>query len=303
MIKNIRRSSTIALLLSPVGVLIIAAARLLIIANYNMNSTLAILTSAGYVNTLLGTVFPIIPAFLPYLALALVYLNRVIASCLAFVATVLISPATMSRRGAQTLLLHEWHVIIGEASWRRAVLIVLAIPTVCLLLWVLAGFGPKFAVRAIGTISIIVLLPLIVDLYPAPLSQRFYTDILRQPWLPGEAITLRTHQTVTVYKLDDNDGVWLEALRADDRSVAYYNLTTISARQLCQVTSSNSMRPIVALVAGSSGPRPCNSLVGENLNENLNHQPWTRSSAGMVAGQVPNIFPDSVIRPASGKDK
>lgn len=115
MIRNIRRSSTMALLLSPLGIIIVAAARLLIIANYHMNSAPTILSSAGYVNTLLGTVFPLIPAFLPYLALVLLYLDRVVASCLAFVATVFISPATMSQASARTLLLHDWQVAIGGA--------------------------------------------------------------------------------------------------------------------------------------------------------------------------------------------
>jgi hypothetical protein len=263
MIRNIRRSSTIALLLSPIGILIIAAARLLIIANYHMNSALAILTSAGYVNTLLGTVFPLIPAFLPYLALVLLYLNRVIASCLAFLATVLISPAMMSRADTQALLLHDWQVAIGGGFWRHALLIVLALPAATCAVLSLVGVGVKSGVRAIGTVAIIVLLPVIVRLYPAPLTAGFYTDVLRQPWLPAEALTLTSHQTVIVYKLDDSDGTWMEVLRADDRAVTFYRLADITGRQLCQVTSITSMRPVVTLVTGSAGSQSCDSLLVE----------------------------------------
>ena len=228
-----------------------------------MNSALAILTSAGYVNTLLGTVFPLIPVFLPYLALVLLYLNRVVASCLALVATVLISPAAMSRASAGTLLLHDWQMTIGGGFWRHALLIALALPTATFLALSLAGVTPKAVARAIGTVAIIVLLPVIVRLYPAPLTAGFYTDILRQPWLPAQAITLASHETVIVYQLDDNDGIWMEVLQADDRSITYYRLADITGRQLCQVTSLSSMRPVLTLVTGASESRSCDSLLSE----------------------------------------
>jgi hypothetical protein len=280
MIRNIRSSSTIALLLSPVGILIIAAARLLIIANYHMNSALAILSSAGYVNTLLGTVFPLIPAFLPYLGLVLLYLNRVIASCLAFLATVLISPAAMSRASTQALLLHDWQVAIGGGFWRHALLITLALPAATCAVLTLFGVGLKSGARAIGTVAIIVLLPVIVRLYPAPFTAGLYADIVRQPWLPAEALTLTSHQTVIVYKLDD-DGVWLEVLREDDRSVVYYRLADVTGRQLCQVSSIGSTRPIVTLVTGSSGSEPCDSL--------LNEAPALKPSPAMWAQSPPSV--------------
>jgi hypothetical protein len=277
MIRNIRRSSTVALLLSPVGILIIAAARLLIIANYHMNSALAILTSAGYVNTLLGTVFPLIPAFLPYLVLVLLYLNRVVASCLAFLATVLISPATMSRATTQTLLLHDWQVAIGGGFWRHVLLIALALPAATFAVLSLLGVGVKSGTRAIGTVAIIVLLPVIVRLYPAPLTAGFYTGIVRQPWLPAQALTLTSHQTVIVYTLD-SDGIWMEALREDDRSVVYYRVADVTGRNLCQVSSISSMRPILTLVTGSSGSESCDSL-SEAPAPNPGPQLWEQSPA------------------------
>jgi hypothetical protein len=278
MIRHIRRSSTVALLLSPVGILIIAAARLLIIADYHMNSALAILASAGYVNTLLGTVFPLIPAFLPYLALILLYLNRVIASCLAFLATVLISPATMSRASTQALLLHDWQVAIGGGFWRHALLIALALPAATFAVLSLLGVGVKSATRTIGTVAIILLLPVIVRLYPAPLTSGFYTDIVRQPWLPAEALTLTSHQTVIVYKLD-SDGVWMEVLREDDHSVVYYRLADVTGRELCQASSINSMRPVVTLVTGSSGPKSCDSLLSEAPAPKPSPAMWEQSPA------------------------
>lgn len=70
------RSTTIALLLSPVGLILIAVMRLSVICNYNIATALAVASSGGYVSTLLGTVLPIVPVLLPYLALALLFFNR-----------------------------------------------------------------------------------------------------------------------------------------------------------------------------------------------------------------------------------
>jgi hypothetical protein len=74
---RLTRSATIALLLSPAGLLIIAAARLLIISDYNTATASAIVSSSGYVNTLLGTIIPLVPIIMPYLALILLFFNRV----------------------------------------------------------------------------------------------------------------------------------------------------------------------------------------------------------------------------------
>lgn len=54
-------------------------------------------------------------------------------------------------------------------------LIALALPTALFLLLSLVGVTPKAAARAIGTVAIIVLLPVIVRLYPAPITNGFYT--------------------------------------------------------------------------------------------------------------------------------
>jgi phosphoglycerol transferase MdoB-like AlkP superfamily enzyme len=72
---RLTRSATIALLLSPAGLLIIAAARLLIISDYNTATASAIVSSSGYVNTLLGTIIPLIPIIMPYLALIALFLE------------------------------------------------------------------------------------------------------------------------------------------------------------------------------------------------------------------------------------
>jgi hypothetical protein len=80
--RRISRSATIALLLSPAGLLLVSVIRLLLIADYNTTTALAIASSGGYVNTLFGSVMPIIPLLLPYIAMVLLFSGRVILGLL-----------------------------------------------------------------------------------------------------------------------------------------------------------------------------------------------------------------------------
>src|ERR1700690_1266961 len=101
--RRLSRSTTIALILSPVGILLISTTRLLIISNYSTSTATSIVSSGGYVNTLLGTIIPLVPIFMPYLGMVLLFLRRVIPGVLALVASIFISPITLSRNGALRL--------------------------------------------------------------------------------------------------------------------------------------------------------------------------------------------------------
>ena len=59
MLRRIQRSSTVALVPPPVGLLLLAATRVLIVSDYNLSTALAILSSSGYINTLIGSVIPL----------------------------------------------------------------------------------------------------------------------------------------------------------------------------------------------------------------------------------------------------
>jgi hypothetical protein len=89
-------------LLSPIGLLLISATRLLIISDYNTTTATTIAASGGYVDTVLGTVMPLVPIFLPYLALALLLFKRFILSALAFGAALLVSPTRLAPLTALT---------------------------------------------------------------------------------------------------------------------------------------------------------------------------------------------------------
>ena len=89
-----RRS--IALILSPVGVLLISAARLIIVANFNTTTAVTIASSSGFVNTLLGTVIPLIPVFMPYVALLLLLTRHFLLSIMTFIFAAFISPTSIT---------------------------------------------------------------------------------------------------------------------------------------------------------------------------------------------------------------
>lgn len=262
MLKRIRQSSTLALLLSPVGVLLIAATRLLIVSNYNLNTALAILSSGGYVNTLLGTVIPLVPVLMPYLALLLLYLNRVVASLLAFLAAALISPSAVSGALALSIVRHYWHMVLSGSDSRHTLMILLAIPFTLFLAIELVGLDLKVVIRAAVIVATIALLPVIILVYPVPLSRSFYVNLLSlsKPWLPAERITFTTHQVVIGYALG-SDGYWLEVMQADSRNVVYYRMSQISERTICQIGESASMRPLIALIHTQSSTPACGRSV------------------------------------------
>jgi hypothetical protein len=90
------RSRSIALLLSGPGLLLLSAARLLIISNYNSTTAVTVASSGGFVNTLLGTVIPLVPVFLPWIALCLVLSKHFLLSIIAFAAAGALSPTALT---------------------------------------------------------------------------------------------------------------------------------------------------------------------------------------------------------------
>jgi len=108
---------SLALILSPAGLLLISAARLIIVANFNTTTAVTIASTGGFVNTLLGTVIPLVPAFMPYLALLLLLFRRFLLSIMTFVFAAFISPTSIS-------LVEGFG--IAKTYWDRTSIIVLA---------------------------------------------------------------------------------------------------------------------------------------------------------------------------------
>ncbi len=298
MLRRIRRSSTLALLLSPVGILFLAATRLLIVSDYNLNTALAILSSGGYVNTLLGTIIPLVPVIMPYLALLLLYLNRVVTSLLAFLVTALISPSALTRSGLLSVARHDLHMItVGTAGWRVGVIIVLAIPFTLMLLVELLAFDWQSITSAVVTVVVIALLPLIVQLYPVPGSRsligNYYINLVSQPWLPAETITLTTNQVVVGYPLG-SDGYWVEVMQEDNRAIIHYRTSQIANRFICQIGQIPTTRPLITLIPATSETPPCAPSAPPGAPAGI--PPWGRGAGG---GRYWNVRSMAAFRLAS----
>jgi hypothetical protein len=243
-IRRLQRSTTLALALSPVGVILIAAARLLIVSDYNMSTATAIVASDGYVNTLLGSLIPVVPLFIPYLGLLLLLSRRLIVGVLALGVAVLVSPAVYTGGAAlrimQSDLRQVWHWSLSNGY-----VFVLAAGAAAGLL-VIMLFGVSAFSRTLGTILAVALIPLALQLYPLPVGPTYYAQLLKQPWLPEERIALASRPSVLGYVLADSN-VSMEVLLQTGRSVAFYPNRLIAGEQVCEAAAS-SLRPLVPLM-------------------------------------------------------
>ena len=243
---RLRRSATIAVVVSPIGLIVISVIRLLIVADYNPVTALAIVSSGGYVDTLLGTIIPLVPIFAPYLALVLLFFNRVTLAILMLLATAFMSPVVIARPAALALSGQDWDVVVHRPLVVLVIMGGLAVVFALLLLFELMGLGFAVVARTVATIACIVLIPFMTRLYPFPLSNGFYTGLIKQPWLPAEAITLTSGQRFTGYVLSDN-GTWLVVLADSTRTINYYRSAQVADQQICQIAARPRTQPLIPL--------------------------------------------------------
>jgi hypothetical protein len=122
---------TIAVILSPIGVLLLSAARLIVVSNYNTTTAITVASSGGYINTLLGSIIPLVPVFAPYLALALLLFKRFFLGILTLVFAALITPTRISATDLVSLAKADWSQLVTLAapfsSDQLAIVLVLAI--------------------------------------------------------------------------------------------------------------------------------------------------------------------------------
>jgi|HubBroStandDraft_4_1064222.scaffolds.fasta_scaffold73406_3 hypothetical protein len=244
-LDRLRRSATIALIISPAGILIIAATRLLIISDYNVTTAAAILTSSGYINTLLGTVLPVVQVFMPYLVLVLLFFRRFILSLLAALAAALISPTVFSRAMDAAIARSDLHAIENWISHNWWIYPILAIAVICMLLEI-SGYGFSEFMRTAGAVSSLALVLYVLRVYPFPLTHSYYSSLIREPWLPAETFSLSSHRQVVGYNLSSG-GVWLEVLIAGGRTIEFYPDSSIEQQQICQLGASTVQLPLISL--------------------------------------------------------
>jgi hypothetical protein len=252
-IRRLQRSTTLALALSPVGLILIAVTRLLIVSDYRVSTATAIVTSDGYLNTLLGSLLPIVPLLIPYLALLLLLSRRFITGLLALAAGALVSPLAYTR--SQALHLFETD---GSRGWDWAVgnllMVLLAIVAAVLVLSTLL-FGVAVFSRTVGVVLAVALVALVLVLYPLPVGGSYYEQLIKQPWLPEERITLHARPLVLGYVLADTD-VAMEVLLQNGRSVVFYPNKLVVAQEICQAVP-GSLRPLLPLTPSQKPAPPC----------------------------------------------
>lgn len=105
------------LFLSPVVVLFASATRLLLISNYDTTTATTLAASAGVGGTLLGTLVPLLPIFLPAILIFFIIVRRWGLLLLTAVFTALVSPASIhSVKEAGTILINTIDQI--KETWR-----------------------------------------------------------------------------------------------------------------------------------------------------------------------------------------
>jgi hypothetical protein len=110
-----------------------------------------------------------------------------------------------------------------------------------------------------AVICCVLLIPLVLRIYPFPFNHEYYAQLIRQPWLPAERITLESDQNVTGYVLADSS-TWLVVLKDSDRRIYYYRADKVTTLQVCLIGQPRPTRPLVTLIAtngGSSATEPC----------------------------------------------
>jgi hypothetical protein len=154
-----RRS--IALILSPIGLLLISAGRLIIVANFNTTTAVTIASSGGFVNTLLGTVIPLVPVFMPYLALLLLLFRRFLLSIMTFIFAAFISPTSITLAEGFSLAKTDWNRIDTVVVNNRPVAIVVVL-AVLVVLWV---YNRSF-IEGLSTVVVMVVALIVLIVIP-----------------------------------------------------------------------------------------------------------------------------------------
>lgn len=180
-------SKTAALLLSPIGLVLLSATRLFIISDYNSTTAVTVASSGGYVNTLLGSTIPLVPIFLPYIALVLLLYRQFFLSIIAFLFTAFITPTPLRVPVTNRLLSADKHHLFTLLSEYRYLTV-----TIALLVLLIAWAHSRSLVEALSAVAAVaVVLGVLITPYglsfalPVQLRLASYAEHRVVGWLSG----------------------------------------------------------------------------------------------------------------------
>lgn len=240
----------IALALSPFVILIASGTRLLVMANYDTTTATTVAASGGLGETLLGTIVPLLPPFLPAVCVILAIFRQWFLLALAGLCTAIVSPAYATapagweqayssfRVAVDQVWNHEWN-----ALWQDSRLVVIcaaagaflvlsdALITQRSLSWLLLLLLPVgIAVASVSTLALL----FVQNVYRVPFDATTYSEALRRPWLPPEEIVLNTGELRIGYMVSDAAG-WHTVLNESNRTITYIRVRDVADRKVCRV--------------------------------------------------------------------
>lgn len=232
----------IALAFSPIVVLLASGVRLIIIANYDTTTATTMAASGGLGQTILGTVIPLLPSFLPAVLVVLAIFRQWALLGFAAIATALLSPAYASASQGwgqayslfRTAVAHAWnrHWL---ALWHDSHLLVYCtIAGAAIALWDNLLIGKLTPVRAVivGGICALALL-LTQHIYRVNYDLATISETLRRPWLPAEVTEVKSGAPRVGYILS-TDGEWHTVLDDSTRTISYVRTNDVTNRTVCQ---------------------------------------------------------------------
>jgi len=229
-----------ALALSPLVVLLASGTRLIIIGNYDTTTATTMAASGGLGPTILGTVVPLLPGFLPAVIVILAIFRQWGLLVFTAAATAFVSPAyvTLGQGWNQTYPIfrvavdHARH-LQWLALWHDSRLLV----------WC-AGLGAAFSlwdnypklvpVRSLLVAAICALALLFIQhVYRVSTDLDTLSETLRRPWLPAEKIELKSGERRVGYILS-TDKDWHTVLEEGTRTISYIRTGDVANRTVCR---------------------------------------------------------------------
>lgn len=198
--------------------------------------------SGGLGQTILGTIVPLLPAFLPVALIVLAIFRQWALLIFAAVATALLSPAyaTVDDGWDQAYPIFRVavdHALHGQwqALWHDSRLLVwCAVLGFAFSLWdnlQEKTFNPVRAVLVGGICALALLF--IQHVYHVSSDLATISETLRRPWLPAEVIELKSGERHVGYILS-TDREWHTVLNDGTRNVSYIRISDVADRTVCR---------------------------------------------------------------------